>query len=164
MKQMEVVKKKIGGRTFYIKYFPAFVSANISGELSSTIGPLLGGLAPILKVDDIRNLADLDVDQLIGPLVGALSSIQGDKVEHLIKRLIVNYKNVSVKCEETNEDVERLTEDLANEIFCGEIEDMLMLCVEVVRMNFGGFFKKAVTQFGGLTAFTETMTMTDSAR
>ncbi|MBQ4121647.1 MAG: hypothetical protein IJD35_06500, partial [Clostridia bacterium] len=48
MKQMEVTEKKIGESTFYIKPFPAFVSANISGELAALITPMLSGLAPLV--------------------------------------------------------------------------------------------------------------------
>ena len=150
MKQTDKKMKVIGGRTFYIGYLPAFKAANVSGELSAVVGPLLGGLAPAFKVNDVRELANVKVEDLLTPLASALSNVDGDKVEHLIKRLIITYENISVKCQETGNQVEILSEDLANEIFCGEMQDMLLLCIEVVKMNFKSFFKKGADQFGEL--------------
>lgn len=44
--------------------------------------------------------------------------------------------------------VKRLDTDIANEVFCGELQDMLMLCAEVIRLNYSSFFKRIGTQFG----------------
>lgn len=37
LKQMEATKVKVGGNNFFIKPFPAFKAANLTGELLSLI-------------------------------------------------------------------------------------------------------------------------------
>ena len=152
MKQMEVTEKKIGDSTFYIKPFPAFVAVNISGELASVLSPLLGGVAALVgngngevgSEDKPKNIMDVDVEDALPALTSAFSSISGDKFEHLMKKLLINNKNISV------EKVKPLDYDLANEVFCGDVQDMYILCFEVIRLNFKGFFKKIGVQFGSL--------------
>ena len=157
-KQMEVTKKKIGDYTFYIKPFPAFVAANISGELSQVIGPVIGSAAPLFtkvadnSVDDIMNM---EMDDALPIFTNALSTLSGDKFERLMRRLLVENKNISVRGELTEDDTELLDMDLANEIFCGELQDMFLLCFEVIKINFSGFFRKIAGQFGNLQGFTE---------
>lgn len=150
MKQMEVTKKRIGGNTFYIRPFPAFTAANISGELSSVIAPIIGGLSPLFEGRDSEEVLDMDIAQAIPSITAALGQLDGDKVEHLMERLLITSRNISVAGEATDGETVTLDMDLANEIFCGEIEDMVMLCVEVVKVNFGGFFKKVAGQSGSL--------------
>jgi hypothetical protein len=165
MKQMETTKKKIGDNTFYIKPFPAFKAAYITGLLAKTIGPLLGGLGGLankgIKGDseevDVEAIMNSDMEDVLPALAGALSEIEPEQLENLIQRLCVDYKNVSVSGEITNNDVEILTYDLANEVFCGELVDMVRLCVEVCKVNFGGFFSKLNIQSGSLQGYTETL-------
>ena len=153
MKQMEVTEKKIGDSTFYIKPFPAFVAVNISGELASVLSPLLGGVAALVgngngevgSEDKPKNIMDVDVEDALPALTSAFSSISGDKFE-----LLINNKNISVECEATDGKVKPLDYDLANEVFCGDVQDMYILCFEVIRLNFKGFFKKIGVQFGSL--------------
>lgn len=154
MKQMEVTEKRIGESTFYIKPFPAFVSANISGELAALIAPMLGGLAPLagsVEGGDLENfdISNVNVEDALPAVSDAFAGLSGDKFEKLMKKLLIDHKNISVECEATNGEVKPLTYELANEVFCMEIEDMYILCFEVVRLNFGGFFKKLGTRFGG---------------
>lgn len=158
MKQMEVTEKKIGDSTFYIKPFPAFVAVNISGELASVLSPLLGGVAALVgssneeegSEDKPKNIMDVDVEDALPALTSAFSSISGDKFERLMKKLLINNKNISVECEATDGEVKLLDYDLANEVFCGDVQDMYILCFEVIRLNFKGFFKKIGVQFGSL--------------
>ena len=149
MKQMEVTEKKIGDSTFYIKPFPAFVAVNISGELASVLSPLLGGVAALVgsgngeegSEDKPKNIMDVDVEDALPALTSAFSSISGDKFERLMKK---------VECEATGGEVKLLDYDLANEVFCGDVQDMYILCFEVICLNFKGFFKKIGVQFGSL--------------
>ena len=48
------------------------------------------------------------------------------------------------------EKAQLLTEDLANEVFCEDVQEMFMLAFEVVRSNYNGFFKKLGDLFGPL--------------
>ncbi len=163
VKQMEVTEKKIGDATFYIRPFPAFVAANISGELSALIAPMLGGIAPLIggaKVDEngVADLMDMQIEDALPAFSNAFSSLSGDKFERLMKQLLINHENISVECETTEGEVKRLTYDLANEVFCGEVQDMFILCFEVIRINFKGFFKKLGNRFGLLQKITGLMT------
>ena len=159
MKQMEVTEKKIGDNTFYIKPFPAFVAVNISGELASVVTPLLGGVAALVggKVGEDgssdgaeKNIMDVDVEDALPVLTSAFSSISGDKFERLMKKLLIDNKNISVESEATDGQVKVLDYDLANEVFCGDVQDMYILCFEVIRLNFKGFFSKTGDRFGDL--------------
>lgn len=143
MKQHEVrSEKEISGNTFYIRPFPAFTAANISGELAVVLAPAIAGLAPAFMNND----AESDVMNLdVSSFGGALSGLSGDKVEGLLKKLLTKHNNISV---ETEDGVKPLDNDLANEIFCGSTQDMFILAVEVINVNFKGFFSKIGGQFG----------------
>ena len=74
-----------------------------------------------------------------------------------MKKLLIDNKNISVEGEATDGDTKPLTMDLANEVFCGEIQDMYILCFEVIKINFKGFFEKIGAQFGSLKTQAQTM-------
>ena len=155
MKQLEVTEKRIGDSTFFIKPFPAFLAANISGDLVAVITPILGALIPVLgseakEGEKTENILDKSVDDALPALSKAFSSLSGDDFERIMKKLLTDNKNISVECEATDGDVKLLTYDLANEVFCGDIQDMYMLCWEVIRINFSGFFKKLGARSGSL--------------
>ena len=163
MKQMEVTKKKIGENTFYIKPFAAFTAANISGELSALIAPIISSLAPLAGSMDMRitkgkveatgadvNIENISLDQAIPAITEAFSTLSGDRLERLMTRLLIQYRKVSVSGEITDGETVVLNRDLADEVFCGDIQDMFILCFEVIKVNFGGFFKKMADLSGGL--------------
>lgn len=54
MKQMQITEAKIGENTFYIKPFPAFTAAKISGDLSALIMPIVGGVAAAMPNNSNR--------------------------------------------------------------------------------------------------------------
>lgn len=154
MKRMEVTEKTIGENTFYIRPFAAFTAANVSGEVISVLSPILGGLAPLFGDMEIGSgketdsVMDMDIEKALPSITDALSSVSGDKIEHLMKRLLIDNSNISVEGPDTEGDVRVLDRDLANEVFCGEIQDMLILCFEVIKLNFKGFFKKFAARSG----------------
>ena len=158
MKQLEVTQKQIGDAMFYIKPFPAFTAANISGELANVIAPLFGGIATALggsnKTDDIMSM---EIDEAMPAISNAFSGLSGEKFERLMKKLLIDSKNISVECEATDGETKLLTYDLANEVFCGEVQDMYILCFEVIRLNFKGFFKKLGARFGNLQGLIQTV-------
>lgn len=154
LKQVEPKIEDVGGRKFYITPFPAFKSANISGELAKVLVPFLTSLASGIKTDgnnteDVKNgLFDIDVDTAISAL-GTSIGIDGEMVEKLMKKLLIG-GHIVVELEDENGDIqhERLDVDLANEIFCGDVQDMFILCYYVIRLNFNGFFKKLTNLSG----------------
>lgn len=157
MKQHETTEKKIGENTFYIRPFPAFTAANISGELIAMLAPAVAGLAP-LAISASDSNAEPDIMNLdVASFSGAISGLSGDKVENLLKKLLTKHGNVSV---ETEDGVKRLDNDLANEIFCGSAQDMFILAVDVINVNFEGFFKKISGQFGLQKAQPKAVAMT----
>lgn len=144
MKQFEPKNVKVNDYDFYIYPFPAFKAANMSGELISVLGPALGSLASLLANDAEKegsNLLDIDVEKSAPAIAGAFSSVNGDKIEALLKKLLISGRNIAVELEK-GEDAEYLTEDALNNIFCGATEGMFVLAFHVIKVNFGGFFKK----------------------
>ena len=158
LKQMEPVVEKLGDFTFYITPFPAFKAANLSGELASTLTPLLTALVPLLGGDDEDGkggLFDVDVTKAASA-ISSCAAIDGNKIEKLAKALLLT-GNVSVEYtdEDGNQHAERLDQDLVNEIFCGEVQDLFILCFYVIRLNFNGFFKRIAGLSGPVRSDTQ---------
>lgn len=148
LKQMEATKVVVGDTNFYITPFAAFKAANLTGELASVLAPLLGALAPLVGnenedgEDREKDLMDIDAGKAAEAMAGC-SAISGDKLEKLMKKLLVGGNIVvEIENEEGETEGQRLDLDLANEIFCGEIQDMFILCFHVIKLNFNGFFRK----------------------
>lgn len=139
LNQLDFHSKTIGDNTFYIRPLPAFKAANLSGELAAVLLPLISGIAPLVSSD--KGINDLNSDEVAPVVTGAFSSLSGDKVEALLKKLLINGKTVSVVTSDSD-DSKLLTEDLANEVFCANAQDMFILAFEVIKINFGGFFDK----------------------
>lgn len=151
MKQLEAHSVAIGENTFYIRPLPAFKAANMSGELASLVLPILTGLAPMLGgADADKGLFDVDLEAAAPTIAEAFTSLSGDKLEAILKHLLIAGRNISVETPESDKAV-LLTEDLANELFCAEVQDMFMLAFEVIRTNYNGFFKKLAARFGPVT-------------
>lgn len=150
MKQLETRSAQIGENVFYIRPLPAFKAANMTGELAALVLPILSGLAPLLSDvgtgEGEKSLFDVDLGEAAPAIAGAFSSISGDKLELILKHLLIAGKNISV--ETPGEKARLLTEDLANEVFCTDVQDMFLLAFEVIRTNYNGFFKKLGSQFG----------------
>jgi hypothetical protein len=151
MKQLESREVTVGENIFYIRPLPAFKAANLSGELAALVLPLVTGLTSLIPagttVESMGNgLFDIDVKDAGPAISAAFSSLSGDKIEAILKHLLIAGKNISV--EVPGERVQILTEDLANEVFCEDVQDMFILAFEVIRTNYNGFFKKLGGRFG----------------
>lgn len=151
MKQLESREVTVGENIFYIRPLPAFKAANLSGELAALVLPLVTGLTSLIPAgttaENMGNgLFDIDVKDAGPAINAAFSSLSGDKIEAILKHLLIAGKNVSV--EVPGERVQILTEDLANEVFCEDVQDMFILAFEVIRTNYNGFFKKLGGRFG----------------
>lgn len=141
MKMQDPTHVTIGEREFHIFPFPAFKCANLSGELASLILPLLTAAA------GLKDGLDTDLSK-IGPVISeAFSNLSGDKVESFLRKLLIDNKNISVTPADGGKAV-WLTEEIANEVFCGEMQDMFILAFYVIKLNFSGFFKRLDGQFG----------------
>ena len=151
MKQLESREVTVGENIFYIRPLPAFKAANLSGELAALVLPLVTGLTSLIPAgttaENMGNgLFDIDVKDAGPAISAAFSSLSGDKIEAILKHLLIAGKNISV--EVPGERVQILTEDLANEVFCEDVQEMFILAFEVIRTNYNGFFKKLGGRFG----------------
>ena len=150
MKQFDTVTKNFGGNAFFIRPFGAFDAARITGDLSSTLVPLVSGLSPaVSNAKDVDTLSEVAIDyEKLGPsLAESFSMLEGEKIEKLLRTLLVDKNNISVRLE-GDRDAQQLTFDIANDIFAGDLQDMFMLAVEVIKVNFNGFFKKLAGRSG----------------
>lgn len=115
LKQLETREVNVGENIFYIRPLPAFKAANMTGELAALVLPLVSGLAPLLSAVDTEKegngLLDIKVEDAAPAIAGAFSSLDGDKVEKILKHLLIAGSNISV--EQPGEKVRLLTEDLA---------------------------------------------------
>jgi len=146
LKQLEPVEKTLGDYKFYIRPFPALKAANLTGELTSVLVPLFGALIPL--VNDGKELEDLDAGKAAEAIAKSVS-LDGNKLEKLIQKLLLGgHIVVELENEEGEPEGYQLDMDLLNEIFCGEIQDMFLLCFYVIRINFSGFFGKFANQSG----------------
>lgn len=145
LKQVEPTMEKVGDKKFYITPFAAFQAANLTGELASVLAPLLGAIAPLVNDGSLMNV---DASKAAEAMSNC-PSINGDKLEKLMKKLLLGgHITVEFTNEEGEKEGQRLDEDLVNEIFCGDVQDMFILCFHVIKLNFNGFFKKFATLSG----------------
>lgn len=169
MKQQEVRKVTIGENNFYIRPLPAFRAANLTGELTALVVPLLSGFAPLLeavgrsegnekdkpkeenglfkdKPEEKGGLFDVNIADAAPAIAGAFSSLSGDKLENLLNHLVITGGNIAI--EQPGEKAEVLSKELADEVFCTDIQDMFILAFEVIHTNYNGFFAKLGGRFG----------------
>lgn len=138
----------IGDVKYYITPFPAFTAANISGELASVLTPILSALIPLADGLDTNSerklgLGDIDVSKAAN-VISNCSEIDGNKIERLMEKLLISGNVVAEFEDEDSGKIkqEKLSKDLANELFCGNVQDMYILCFQVIKINFNGFFKR----------------------
>lgn len=143
-KRTEATAVTIGGNHFHIFPFPAFKAANLSGELVAVVAPMIASIAPLLG--DGKGVSNMEIEKAAPEIGAAFNSLSGDKVEVLLKKLLIAYQNISVTLE--GNDAQWLTEDLVNELFCGNAQDMFVLAFHVIKVNYSGFFGKFSSQFG----------------
>lgn len=152
MKQLEPRTVTIGENTYYIRPLPAMKAAHMSTELAAIAAPLLAGFAPLLSTvgsgQEGKALLDTDVKEIAPAIAEAFTTLSGDRLENLLRHLLIAGKNISI--EMPNERVQLLTEDLVNEVFCEDVQDMFVLAFNVIRINYNGFFKKLGDRFGPL--------------
>lgn len=164
MKQQEATRVGIGDYNFYITPFAAMTAANMTGDLAGLATPLLVSLAPILgKAINQENgsVLDTDISGETSTIGAAFSTITGDKLERLLKKLLIDYRNISYEGID-DEKPHILDKDAVNEVFCGEVQDMFVLAYHVIKLNFSGFFRKLSSQFGSLGTLAKKLTETES--
>ena len=158
LRQMKTEKVVVNGCNFYIRPFPAMVSAGLAGDLASMLTPVLSGILPLIskKEDEEDDGIDIDIDKAATSLASCMDGFSGKKVESMLKKLLIVHGNIAVEVPIYDEDgvetgeieQELLTMDSLNELFCGEVQGMFILSCHVIKLNFNGFFKKLGGQYG----------------
>ena len=156
MKQHDVKQERIlGSNIFYVRPFSAFKAANLSGEVFSLLMPILINIAPVVMkgkaktntAEDMASVLDISAEEIAPHVASAASGISGDKLELLLKKLLIENKNISVELDGKDE-AQILDKDIADDIFCGDVQDMFILAFDVIKVNYSGFFKKLGGQYG----------------
>lgn len=151
LKKITPTRVNISDVDYAIYPFGAFESAGIGGDLGKFVGPLLAAALPFID-GGIEGLMNTDIEKVMPTIVSALRTLDSKSVQHILMELIVNHDNVA--CEYRDEDGRvikaQLTKELADELFIGALPDMIRLAVEVVKVNYAGFFTGLTTQGGSL--------------
>lgn len=160
MKQMVPTKVTYGDAEYAIYPFPAMDAAGIAGDLAKFAGPIIAAIAPLVFGGDgdtdisgekaMDRLMKTDIKD-VGPMVStALSTLGNDNVQHILSELLLDHMNIAVEYRDDNGKLiqRRLTRELANELFIGQLDAMVMLCLDVINLNFKGFFTNMITQSG----------------
>ena len=95
----------------------------------------------------------MDLKDAMPLVTGAFSTLDGDTIEKLFRKLLLQ-QNISCSYIDsaTGEPVQTwLTQDVLDQVFCQNVDDMYRLAYEVINVNFKGFFKKLLGQSGGLS-------------
>ena len=156
MKVFHPHKTRVGEHTFYIWPFKAFVSANLSGDLLGLLTPVIGSLLPFIGGGGADGQDPMDVDvNKAAPVIGeAFNALSGNRLETMLRKLLLLHENITVDVDDEDQPgkyhAEKLTEELVDELFCGEIQDMYILAFKVIQFNFSGFFTKLGSRFGGV--------------
>lgn len=149
LRQMESKEYVVNGMTCHITPFPAFKAAKLSGDLAKFIAPLASVFVPLIEKAKNGEIKDIDENEALSLLPECLKDFSGDDLEKLLRTLLIG-GNVVVEIPDEDGEVEarKLTQDVADEVFCGNLQGMYQLAYYVVKLNFGGFFEKLPTQFG----------------
>ena len=85
-------------------------------------------------------------------ITGAFAALDGDKAEELLDKLLLRKGNISCQYRDQSGSMvqEVLNQSLLDSLFCQNVDGLLRLAVEVIKVNYSGFFEKLLTQSGGL--------------
>lgn len=144
-----------GDYVFSIRQMPPFVSIKVLGELQKIILPAFGGILKGVGNNpsaDTKNAVDM-ASILSDGLEKLAFNLDGDKLEKAVQMLLdANY--VAVKAKDGKEFV-RLDEGAVNEVFSGRIIDMVVLAIQVFKINYLDFSKLSSVSTGVLKTLRE---------
>lgn len=127
--------------TFYIRPFDPFTSLKLLGDLQKLVSPVIGNVFSSFNGGSEKSdvsIMDKKIDMAaVEKAFAALAEhVDGQKLESMAMRILdKNYISVSIDGAETT----RLDKPQINELFTGNVSDMLMLIVEVLKVNYGDF-------------------------
>lgn len=145
---IERVQFEMGGHTYFIRRFEPFLALRIFGTLQKSF------LASALHLLDVRDAQDeKDAVAALAKAVSETSAkMDGDSLVALAK-LLIQAEYVSVRmADETN--VRKLDEGMIN-LAMGGADDLILLCVEVVKVNYANFAMRVGDLIGKAQALRE---------
>ena len=139
---------------FAIYPFGAMKAANLSGELGRFFGPIVSGIIPLIgsgesSVSNGIDIMSVDLKDAMPLVTSSFASLDGDSVEKLLRKLLLG-GNISCRYRDDKGEliVSVLSQDLLDEIFCQNVDDLYRLAYEVISLNYAGFFAKILARFG----------------
>lgn len=139
-----IVEFQQNDNTFYIRPFDPFQSIRLLGDLQKLVSPVIGNVFSSLGGESSEksdvSIMDKKIDMgAVEKAFAALAEhVDGQKLESMAMRILdKNYVSVSIDGAEPV----RLGQAQINELFTGNVTDMLILIVEVLRVNYGDFTK-----------------------
>lgn len=137
-----VKKYDQGQYTFAIRQMPPFRAIKVLGELQKVVLPPLGGAAKGLKSTDkdkdIRDPAFIG-KTVMDALNGLAEHVDGDQLERAAA-LLLDPDYIGVAPLHTK-DFQQLDESAVNEVFSGRIFDMVVLMIQIFKVNYLDFTK-----------------------
>ena len=171
LKQHEATRVNYDGVDFAIFPFPAMKAACISGDLVKFLTPVVGALVPAFKdgadgeaaMDSLLKMSMTDITAM---LKTATETLDSETIEKILGELLTDNGNVSCEYRDDKGKAVKtiLTRDVADEIFVGSLDSMLLLAVDVVKVNYGDFFTRLLTQSGAGQAESKTRTSKSTGR
>ena len=153
------------GTDFAIYPFPAMTAAMVSGDLARFIGPIIAGVLPLMAgggdteeemgENAIDRLMSMSNAELLPSLNAALSTLTGENVQKILTELLIQYGNINCEYDDDTAGGRRqgkLTRSLLDELFIGKLDSMVMLAIDVVKLNFADFFTGLLRQYGNRQA------------
>ena len=151
-------KFKQGEYIFSIRQFAPFKAIKVLGDLQKIITPALAGAltglqkAPEADTNNWLSLAPVISDALYQIATG----LDGDKLQKAMNLLLdENYVAVEVTADNGTKTFTRLNEGLINDIFTGRSFDLLVLMIELFKINFLDFSKLSSLPTGVREVFGE---------
>lgn len=139
----KVTEFEQNGNTFFIRPLDPFTSLKLLGDLQKLVSPIIGNVFSSLggpgEKSDISVMdKSIDVGAVEKAFAALAEHVDGQKLEAMALRILDrNHVSVSIEGAETT----RLDKPQINELFTGNVSDMLMLIVEVLKANYGDFTK-----------------------
>lgn len=148
-------KYEQGEYVFSIRQLPPFEAIKVLGELQKIILPAIGGLLNgVGKNPDADTQNNMDMVNVLSEGLEKLAfNLDGDKLERAVSMLL-NPNYVAVKAK-NGKDFVRLDESAVNEVFSGRVFDMIVLAVQVFKINYLDFSKLSSVPTGALKTLRE---------
>lgn len=161
-KLLDATRVTYGDVEYAIYPFSAMTAAGIMGDLAKYIGPIVSALVPLyaggvsgntedeIGTEILGNVMKMKVDDIVPLLQSALSTLDGAALQNVIASLLTKHGNINYEYVDDNGRpvMRKLTAAALDELFIGNLDGMFKLCVDVVRVNYSGFFGKLMSQSG----------------